>query len=499
MDKKFHLSKKELSADQWRRSNQVMGVSMLFIMLVFILISVMQKPTIPAVPRGVLVLIFLMVMAVTILYGKKHIEGPKAMLFMAISFSVCYFILTSCYSAITTILVFPVLLVITVYLNERLVFAGAGIATLLVVMKFIMIVKNAFDLAELNTLVVVFLSMLICVFGGCRSIKRLIQFSDEATRIIEEKAAQQIKTAEEVEAIVNDLDNQFHGLVDELTVINYSIGNANSVIDQIAEGSDTTAEATSHQAEMTGEIQERLENTSGAANEAKEIVDVVKKAVADGMLQSDELSRRSQQVDESTAQISNTIERLVGNVSKVSEITDTILSISSQTNLLALNASIEAARAGEAGKGFAVVADEIRDLAEKTKESTEMITNIVNQLIEVTKETQRGLDSSVESINVQREKVKEVTESFATVEDGINRVYGGMNTVNTEVNAVLTANQTIVDGITTLSGISQEINAETSTSKDAMEQIVESMDKFSNVMEGAFEKLQSLKETASVH
>ena len=91
-------------------------------------------------------------------------------------------------------------------------------------------------------------------------------------------------------------------------------------------------------------------------------------------------------------ELTEAMERISVTSKEIGQVIEEIESIASQTNLLSLNASIEAARAGEAGKGFAVVAEEIRQLSEQTKDATNRITDIIQDLNE---DAQHAMDLSL--------------------------------------------------------------------------------------------------------
>lgn len=498
MKSMLNLTRKELTPDQMKRANVTTCITVTMAYLFYIIIIVTSERT--TLEKIIFTSFYVVWYALTAIFVAKNIHERKAELFIAIGFCIGFGIISYLQAPRVMMLIFPVLLSLAVYLNEYLIMWGAAATLVFMITKVVQVIVNnpADKQDQLSTITLVAICLIMCVFGGCKAIKRLIEFSNEETNAVQVKAEKQLQVAREVETIVNNVDAQFTQVRKDLSQISSTIDNTQIAMGIIANGADSSATQTQTQSEKTNEIQGRLEHTNQTAGSALETTEKLCGVIENGKAESDELARQSVIVDESTDQISKTIVKLVEHVGKVSGITDAILSISSQTNLLALNASIEAARAGDAGKGFAVVADEIRQLAEMTKVSTEQITEIMNELTAITKDTQAELKNAVDSIDVQREKVKMVHESFITVEEDVKSLVGDMTTVSNEVSAVLNANEVIVDGISTLSGITQEISASTSASREDMDGLHDSVTNFSAAVDHTFEALENLKATAAI-
>lgn len=492
------MRRKQLTPEQLRRTNRVMAMILALCYAVYVLIETNAMVGNGFTAFGVFrcgLYVFLMLADLVMLKIKANTRIMTY--YLAISFIVVYTLFAFGNGVIAMVLVFPALIGFMIYLSAPLVVIGCVCAFVICIIKCVIFQKSG-DVDSFQQACVILLGFMIAIYGAYRAISLLIKFSQEDQQVIEEEAEHRKEVAVTVAGIVEQLDVDFHQVLDGLGHIKESMDSANRAMDDIANSSESTATAVNHQADKTGEIQTRLVNTNDTAATAMGTTDQLKNVVVNGKELADELQRQSVLVDQSTAKISEKMEQLVNNVQKVSSITESILKISSQTNLLALNASIEAARAGEAGRGFAVVADQIRQLAEETKVSTEQITAIVEELTAVTNETQTEIQGSTRNIDIQRQRIEEVTTSFAKVETGMFELEAGVESMGQEVKEVLEANKGIVDSIEMLSAASEEALAGTQVSRETISETMENLQEFSGTVEGAFEQLQNLKEASAV-
>ncbi len=491
------MKKQILTPQQYQRTNKIMFLilALCYIIYIGVEISNMYKHGINnmAIVRCVLYFAMLVISGIVVkIIG--HRKG--AMIFLAVTFLITYAVLVFGNGAGTLVMAFPALIGFMMYLNSPLVLIGC-ISTLAIYIVKCVMLQNVGDTVSFGFANVATMGHIVAIFGSYWAISHLISLSKEDQEAIRTEAEQRKEVADKVSGIVEKIDTDFHQVLDELHSINETMDSARMSMDEISRSSENTTEAINLQADMTGQIQERLEKTNETTSEAKDITVRLGEIIVNGKQLAVDLKEQSVLVDQNTARISETVDMLVQNVQKVSSITESILNISSQTNLLALNASIEAARAGEAGRGFAVVADQIRTLAEETKVSTEQITAIISELTAVTNETQAGLQESVESINVQRQKVEEVNTSFMEVESGMKELESGVESMSNEVKEVMVANKEIVESISTLSAASEEVLAGTQLSKETIDCTFDSLNDFSKTVESTFGQLQLLKDASA--
>ena len=257
-------------------------------------------------------------------------------------------------------------------------------------------------------------------------------------------------------SILDKNSKEVRRFVNELTQATEITSNA---VQEIEKGSVDTATNIQVQSVLMHDIHDLIMETSRDSETMEKISENTSETLDEGISIVDELNRQSIIANDSSDSAYMLMMDLRAKAASISEITELIASIAEQTNMLSLNAAIESARAGETGKGFAVVADEIRKLAAQSKDSTNSIAIIVNELNQKSDLSADAVMKLKKLNDEQKMLVSRTQGIFSDIRGKMADVKNNVNKVNEKVGKILSANDKMVESINEISAVSQQVTA----------------------------------------
>ena len=251
----------------------------------------------------------------------------------------------------------------------------------------------------------------------------------------------------------------------ELAQASQGVGRAteqvNEAIQQLARGADEQARNTTEIADVARGMSGAVDGVAARAKEASLRAEGALEAAQAGREAIQASVAKARESQETMQVVSEAVNELGAKSREIGQIVELITDIAEQTNLLALNAAIEAARAGDQGRGFAVVANEIRNLASRSREATERITSIVEEIQGSTRESVESMGRGVERVNEVVEEITRSDASFQSIYEAVQEVVRSVEAISSASKELSAGARSVLDGMDNIVAVTEETAAGT--------------------------------------
>ncbi len=387
--------------------------------------------------------------------------------------------------------VFAILFASMAFLNAKLIIWGNAVTLAANILRIAIYWEN--DSAYQTAAFVNIFTLILVAISSITVTRLLLRFNQENADSIMEAARKQEDLNHTMSLVADDISDHFVNAMNMVDQLKQCVDTSNFAMNNIAESTESTAEAIQQQAGMCVEIKQASDSAEQEIKLMLEASDRTTQTITDGSAEITELKTQAENVVQNSDATVQVINDLTQKVNEVQQFIGTIISISNQTNLLALNASIEAARAGDAGRGFAVVAEEIRQLSEQTQEASNNITAIIDELNHGTQLANESINHSVSSVHKQNEMIDHTLERFQNIQAEMNELSAKVTNTEQSMLSILSSTDTISENISQLSATSEEVAASSTEGLKTSETAVENMNSCRNILEEIAQLAQKLK------
>jgi len=232
---------------------------------------------------------------------------------------------------------------------------------------------------------------------------------------------------------INLLAHETGRVLSEVTSIAAQVKLSTERVKRQAESVNATAAAERSDVERAGE---NLANASKVMTQVAELAAASNRAAEQATTSTvtalgavNETVKGMEGIRESIAEAEKRIKRLGERSQEITGIVNLINTIAERTHVLALNASMQAAAAGDAGRGFAVVAEEVQRLAESSRQATQQIAQLVNNIQIETADTINTVNKTISQVVSGSElaaksgaQMRETQQSTASLVELVKRI-----------------------------------------------------------------------------
>ena len=308
--------------------------------------------------------------------------------------------------------------------------------------------------------------------------------------LLEIEAAQQgdlTVQGEITDGVVGSIADAFNITIDKLRHLLLQVQTVSNQVEKRSRSGENSVRQLSEAAlEQTEKINSSLESVAlinnsvrSVAHAASEAATIAREALNDakqGQTSMDESVKSIEKIRIKVGDTGKKVKQLAESSQEISQMVEIISSISEKTNLLAYNASVEAARAGEHGRGFGVVADEIRSLAERVKEATKDIQQLVSTIQKGTAVVLQAMETSNSEVAAETQLIRQTKQTLQSLAINSQKIDKYLQAISASTASQTSASELVNQKIGKISTIANKTSAESQAVVKSLQALVKEVE-----------------------